>query len=146
MAHTIPDDIRGRWLLNPNQLPADTTLETLIDDAEDVVTVAFAERGEDFNALVTATTIPVSRVKRIVSGIVIRHLHNPAGLRYEQETTGPFTGGRTYIGNTSGIYVTDAEVDELLGLGTGGTTKAYQVDTTPKRPATSINAERVWWG
>lgn len=143
--HTLPLDITNRWLLSEDKLPTDAKLATLIDDAEDVVRVALAEREMDLDALVAATTVPLARVKRIVSGIVIRHLHNPAGVRYEQETTGPFTGGRTYIGNTTGIYVTDAEVDELLGIDKPKSGRAFQVDTTPAsfKPRT-YDSERVW--
>lgn len=142
MAHTVPDDITARWVLDPGALPDTTKLETLIGDAEDVVSLAVQDEGT-LDDLVTAGTIPLARLKRIVSGMVIRFLHNPAGLRYEQETTGPFTAGRTYIGNATGIYITADEVDELLGVEKSESGRAFQVDTTPARPVRVYDAERL---
>lgn len=136
MAYTTSQEICERWM-GQGDLPADAVIVTLIDDAEDTILAAvpdLAERLEDGR-------IPMGRLHKIVSRMIIRHLQNPNGWRQMQETVGPFTRGFTQGGDEPGsVYLTRAERRELLG---GREGKAFQIDTTPTHVhRTSVDAER----
>lgn len=124
--HTSPEDVRDRWL-GDEQIPDDAVLDVHIVDAEDTVRSAIP----DLDQRITDDRIPLERLVKIVSRMVIRHLQNPLGIRQKQETTGPFTGTVTYGGDEPGtIYLTPAERRELLGR---SGQRAFTVDTMPAR-------------
>lgn len=63
--------------------------------------------------------------------MVIRKFRNPEGLRQVQETTGPFSGSRTYGGSEPGsLYITDDELKKLT-IGTAGGQRAFSVSMIP---------------
>jgi len=136
MAYTNVDDIKDRWLVS-DPLPDDAKLETLIDEAEDIVLSAIPDLADR----ISDGRIPLVRLQRIVSRMVIRHIQNPTGVRQTQETTGPFTKGVTYGGDEPGsMYLTDDEKRQLLGKSsTSG--RAFQIDTTPARRVRAYDAE-----
>ena len=125
MAWTSPQDVKDRWLLGDFPVP-DSQLLVLIGDAEDTVGSEFA----DIDARITAETLPVARVQKVVARMVIRHIRNPEGIRQVSETTGPFTGSRTYGGAEPGaMYLTDEDRAELAGVKNGQ--RAFSIDTVP---------------
>lgn len=125
MAWTAPQDVKDRWLLGDFPVP-DSQLMVLIGDAEDTVGSEFA----DIDARILAETLPVARVQKVVARMVIRHIRNPEGIRQINETTGPFTGSRTYGGAEPGsMYLTDEDRAELAGAKSGQ--RAFTIDTVP---------------
>ena len=125
MAWTTPQDVKDRWLLGDFPV-LDQQLAVLIGDAEDTVGSEFA----DIDARILAGTLPVARVQKVVARMVIRHIRNPEGIRQVSETTGPFTGSRTYGGAEPGaMYLTDEDRAELSGVKTGQ--RAFTIDTIP---------------
>lgn len=119
------DDVKGRWLTG--EIPAtDTQLVTLIGDAEDIIVGEFPNIQADIDA----GAVPMGRVARVVSRMVIRLLRNPEGLRQVQETTGPTAGGYTYGGDHPGeLYLTDDDRRDLAGKKAGR--RAFTVSTIP---------------
>ena len=125
MAWTSPQDVKDRWLLG--EVPvSDSQLAVLIGDAEDTVGSEFL----DIQARIDAGTLPLTRVKKVVARMVIRHIRNPEGIRQVSETTGPFTGSRTYGGAEPGaMYLADEDRAELSGAKSGQ--RAFSIDTIP---------------
>ena len=67
----------------------------------------------------------------VVIDMVTRKFRNPEGLRQVQETSGPFSGSRTYGGTEPGsLYLTDDELKKLT-LGTAGGQHAFSVSMFP---------------
>lgn len=131
MSWTQPADITTRWL-GTTSLPTDSQLDTLIGDAEDIISVTFS----DIQARIDATTLPLERVVRVASNMVMRYLRNPDGMRQTSTTTGPFTNSATYGGDEPGtMYMTDKERDDLSGVSQSG---AFSVDTVG---STTIHAD-----
>jgi len=125
MAWTSPQDVKDRWLLGDFPV-LDPQLAVLIGDAEDTVGSEFL----DIQARIDAGTLPLTRVKKVVARMVIRHIRNPEGIRQVSETTGPFTGSRTYGGAEPGaMYLTDEDRAELSGAKSGQ--RAFSIDTIP---------------
>jgi len=68
----------------------------------------------------------------VVIDMVIRKFRNPEGLRQVQESTGPFSGSRTYGGTEPGaLYLTDDDLKKLT-LGTSGGQHAFSVSMFPE--------------
>lgn len=125
MAWTAPQDVKDRWLLGDFPVP-DAQLAVLIADAEDTVGSEFS----DVQVRIDAELLPVGRVQKVVSRMVIRHIRNPEGIRQVSESAGPFAGSRTYGGAEPGaMYLTDEDRAELAGTKTGQ--RAFTIDTTP---------------
>ena len=109
VAWTQPSDIRDRWI---GDLPAgveDNYLLTAIEDVEDQLIILVPELVDQFDDV-----IPLSRVKRVVSRVIIRHLRNPDGVRSLSEATGPVTASVTYSGDDPGALVVTSEDIEVL--------------------------------
>lgn len=117
-----PDDVRARWIGDDLDID-DDALTTLIEDAEDAITVAIP----GIQQMIDAGTIPIVRATRVTARIVARFLRNPTGIRSVQETTGQFTGSTTYAGDDLGqISVTEADRRDLLGKSDPGR-KAFSI-------------------
>jgi hypothetical protein len=113
-------DVTSRWV--GNDVPTDESLvETLLGDAEQIVLATYP----GIQARITAETLPVERVIMVVVAMVTRLLRNPEFVRTVQETVGAFSQSRTYLGNDSGLFLTDSEV-AILRPDTRG--KAFEVD------------------
>lgn len=73
----------------------------------------------------------LDNARDVVIDMVTRKFRNPEGLRQVQETTGPFTGSRTYGGSEPGsLYITDLELKKLALANTGGQ-RAFSVSMMP---------------
>lgn len=131
---TVSDDVRDRWV-GTDAVPAtDAQITTLLDDAEDsvlreipdIATRILRAAGTDTT---TGPSVPLTRVKKVVARMVIRHLRNPEGRRTTQRGAGPFQEGVTYGGDEPGaLYLTDEDRRELGGAYTGG---AFTIDSLP---------------
>jgi hypothetical protein len=119
-------DVKARWLTG--EVPAtDAQVQTLVDDAEDLVLSEFP----GMETLVADGTVRQSTVVRVVSRMVLRVLRNPDGIRQIQETTGQFTGSQTYAGDNPGeVYLTDQDRRDLTGK--RGARRAFTVSTIPR--------------
>ena len=116
-----PDDVRDRWVGGDLDF-TDQTIATLIGDAEDAIRASVPDIDQMIGA-----SVPVERVARVISRMVIRVLRNPEGIRTLQETTGQFSGSTTYAGDVLGeIVFTDDDRRDLLGKGPTGR-RAYSV-------------------
>ena len=134
MSYTTPQDVRDRWL-GDGTPPADAVLQVLIDDAEDTILAAIP----DIDQRISSGAVPLERMKKIVSRMVIRYAKNPEGYRQIQETTGPFTRGYTHGGDEPGsVYLTPSDKRELLGV---SASRAFQIDTTPPLHRRPYDAE-----
>lgn len=130
------EDIQDRWV--GGTIPADSTqVTTLIADAEDTV----AQEFPDIQDRIDVNEVPVERVIKVVSRMVIRHLRNPNGHRTTSQGAGPFQQSITFGGDEPGaLYLTDADRHELAGR-SSLRGKAFSVDMTPQRwPSTPD-----WW-
>ncbi|MEV0267717.1 hypothetical protein AB0H43_02995 [Hamadaea sp. NPDC050747] len=127
MTWATPTDVRDRWL-GPGPLKAtDPQLVTLIADAEDGVLREFPT----IQARIDAATLPLARVVKVVSRMVIRHLHNPDGVRFTQQGAGPFQASRTFVGDDPGaLELSDADRAELAPA----QRRAFSIDTMPVDP------------
>jgi len=73
----------------------------------------------------------LENARDVVIDMVIRKFRNPEGLRQVQETTGPFSGSRTYGGTEPGsLYLTEDEMKKLA-LGSAGGQRAFSVSMFP---------------
>lgn len=127
MVWTTYQNVVDRWTASPAINASQAKVETLIGDAEDTILTNYPT----IQARIDATTLPVARVQKVVSRMVIRHLLNPTGQRSASEARGPFTATVTYGGDEPGsIYLTDQDRRELQES-THARGKAFVVDNTP---------------
>jgi hypothetical protein len=113
-------DVTDRWV--GNDVPTDSALvETLLGDAEQVILATYP----GLQARIDADTIPVERVTMVVVAMVTRLLRNPEWVRTLQETVGAFSQSRTFMGNDSGLFMTESET-AILSPSTR--TKAFEVN------------------
>jgi hypothetical protein len=131
MAWTTADDVTAAWIAPP-EAPSDTDqIELWIDKAERML----RRRVPDLQARIDAeaeaepasTELKKSAVDVVVA-MVIRVFRNPAGIRQENETQGPFTTSKTYGGDVpGGLDVTEDEMAGLQGVAPG----AFSIDLIP---------------
>ncbi len=120
-------DVVDRWV--GNDAPTDETLvETLLADAEQVVLSSYPA----IQARIDADAMPVERVRMVVVAMVTRLLRNPEFVRTVQESVGAFSQSRTYIGNDSGLFLTDGE---LALLRPSAANKAFEMNLAPNASA-----------
>jgi hypothetical protein len=113
-------DVTDRWV--GDDVPTDSSLvETLLGDAEQVILARYPA----IQARIDADTLPVERVIMVVVAMVTRLLRNPEFVRTVQETVGAFSQSRTYLGNDSGLFLTDSE---LSMLSPSNRSKAFEVN------------------
>lgn len=140
MAWTQPSDIRDRWI---GDLPVgveDTYLVTAVEDVEDQLIILVPELVDEFDA-----SIPLTRVKRVVARVIIRHLRNPDGYRSLSEATGPVTASVTYSGNDPGALTVTPEDIEIL-QGRPATKGAWSHSMIPAHSYDAVRAHEpdVW--
>jgi hypothetical protein len=135
MAWAIAQDVRDRWI-GPALDVTDAQIDVLIEDAEDTILGEFADiqqRMDDYDDPPTPANpkaIPLARVIKVVSRIVMRHLRNPEGRRSTSTGAGPFNESVTFGGDEPGILgLTDEDRRELSGIRSGQV--AFTVNTTP---------------
>ena len=106
----------NRWL-GPGPFPIkDEQLSVLIGDAEDTILREFP----DVPSRITAGTLRVETVRKVVSRMVIRQLRNPEGRRQTNRVSGPYTDSITYAGDDLGeMNLSEDDRRELSARGTG---------------------------
>lgn len=120
----------------------DKRLEFLVQDAVDLIEVAFARQGRDFYAELSATPWLEAAARRAVLEMVSAAVMvgSNVGMRSASSTTGPQADSVTYADTESvswgGVRLTD-ELLKLLGLGRYGARGRFP---RPRRWP-----ER-WWG
>lgn len=149
---TVAADVTGRWI-GEKAIPADTEkINLLIADAEDTVLREFPDMQARIDRAAgtdetVGVAVPVVRVKKVVSRMVIRHLRNPEGTRSRMEIGGPFTENVTFGGDEPGeMHLTE---EDLRDLGGGGTSAAFTIDQMPPRivpsgPEAWLDSGRSW--
>ncbi|QOT19730.1 Gp19/Gp15/Gp42 family protein [Paenarthrobacter sp. YJN-5] len=112
---TTPDQVIDRWL-GPGKFPVtDSQLVTLIADAEDTILGEFP----DVDARITAGSLRVDTVRKVVARMVIRQLRNPEGRRQTNTVSGPYTDSVTYAGDDLGeMTLSESDRKELAPRGT----------------------------
>lgn len=141
MAWTQPSDIRDRWIGDLPQGVEDQYLLTAIEDVEDQFIILVPELVDEFGA-----SIPLTRVKRVVARVVIRHLRNPDGYRSLSEATGPVTASVTYSGDDPGALAVLSEDIEIL-QGRAAAKGAWSVSMIPAHSYGSLRRmEPDVWG
>ena len=119
----FPADVRDRWV-GDDLTVTDAQLQVVLEDAVDIVTTEVP----DLERLLESGAVPVERFTRVVSGMVIRFLRNPTGVRTVQPTTGQFSGSTTYAGDSLGELVfTDSDRRALLGKASQRGRRAFSV-------------------
>ena len=135
---TAPEDVTERWILD-EPVPVDNTkLTKLLEDAEDLAIGEFPDIADR----ITAGTLPIARVKRVLARVVIRHLKNPKGLRQAMDTTGPFSTQVMHGGETPGELALSDEDRAELGEARSG--RAFTIDTTPPLPTIYGTGPEGW--
>lgn len=127
MAWTQPSDIRDRWIGDLPLGVEEQYLLTAIEDVEDQFIILVPDLVDEFGA-----SIPLTRVKRVVARVVIRHLRNPDGYRSLSEATGPVTASVTYSGDDPGALSVLTEDIEIL-QGRGAAKGAWSCSMIPDR-------------
>jgi len=113
---TSAADVRSRWIADAVLDATDAQIETLLADVEDTILQEFP----DLPARI-ASGFPLLRVRKVAARVVIRHLHNPDGVRQTTEGAGPYQSGVTYGGTEPGaLALLDAERTELADGVTSG--------------------------
>lgn len=109
--------VTSRWI---GDCPFDIEyIETQIADSLDAIR-SYEPAFDDMD-------IPQSRVTRVVSRIVLRHLKNPDGVRQEQETTDVTSASRTYAGADPGaVAFLESDRRDLFGRGKGAYTVSLE--------------------
>lgn len=132
MAWTQLSDIESRWI---GDLPPGVDvgyIETAIEDVEDQLIVMAPDLVDEFGGLV-----PLDRVRRVVARVIIRHLHNPEGVRVRSEATGPVTASVTHSGDDPGALIVTASDLDILRAG-AGRRRAYGVSLIPEHSFESV--------
>lgn len=129
MTWTVYADVTNRWI-GEDLTATESQVTTLIADAEDTVLRAFPTIQTRIDAI-DNTKLPIARVIKVVSRMVIRHLRNPTGQRSTAETRGPNQMTVTYGGDEPGaLYLTPEDIRELQPL--KQSKRAFMIDTTPE--------------
>lgn len=128
--YTSPEDIRLRMVGASEDTFTDEQINIKIAETED----RFGEQIENFEGRIESGEIPVSRVIRIVAGIVIGHLQNPLGYRTIQDTQGSYSSSVTLAGDTPGsLYISSDDIREMLGKQRGAKQSAFVISTLPQK-------------
>jgi hypothetical protein len=115
------NDVYDRWV--GNDAPDDDNLiQLLLNDAEVVVKSEYP----GIQARIDDELLSVDAVKLVVCRMVLRMLRNPEGLTQWQQTTGPFSQGRSF--SDLDIWMTNDEKSMLAPIRRG---KAFEVDPAP---------------
>jgi hypothetical protein len=114
------EDVTSRWV--GDDVPTDETLvEVLLGDAEQVILASFP----GIQARIDSESIPVERVRLVVVSMVSRLLRNPEWVRSIQETVGPFSHSKTFMGDDSGLFLSERERGLLSP---SNSRRAFEVD------------------
>lgn len=128
MAWTFDNDVISAWI--GSDAPDDLALVTTwIAKAERLIRSAVP----GIQARIDSGTEPdlLANTSDVVIEMVTRKFRNPEGLRTVQESTGPFSGSRTYGGSEPGsLYLTDEELRKLSIAAPGGQ-RAFSVSMIP---------------
>lgn len=131
MSWTAPTDVNDAWI--GEGAPSDPAkVQKWIDKAEREIRY----RVPDIQARIDAEAAEVpSRTELeetavdVVVAMVIRVFRNPEGIRQTNVTTGPFTGSKTYGGDSpGGLALLDDELAKLQGTRSSG---AFTIDLIP---------------
>ena len=128
-------DVLNRWIGGGAPAVNSPVLETLIEDVEDAVLEIFPS----IQIRIDSTELPLSRMKRVIAGVVIRYWNVGQEFRTSySETTGPFAHGASYAtGAGKGIKLTD---DEIKSLSPDRTKRAFTVSMAPR-----AHSHHPWW-
>lgn len=105
-------DVKDRYTGDPYSLPIEEILDTIIDDAEDILLVKI----EELEDLVEQGEIKANRVKRIVSNAVIRYLNTGSeGIVSHSMSS---SGNSEWVNydpksNKSSVFYTEEEIKQL---------------------------------
>lgn len=128
--YTSPEDIRLRMVGASEDTLTDEQINVKIAETED----RFGEAIERFENRIESGEIPVTRVIRIVSAIVVGHLQNPLGYRSIQDTQGSYSSSLTFAGDTPGsLYISSDDIKEMLGKPRGSKQSAFTISTLPQK-------------
>lgn len=108
-----PDDVRSRWVDGDFPEISDVVLGTRIGDAEMVVE---AEFPDVYRAAAAGDARMLHRVVRVVAGMVVRLLSNPAGASSVTEQAGPFSTTATHGSGVGDVHLTEADRRILRGV------------------------------
>lgn len=125
MNWTTPEMVLKRWVSDGAPQADSDTFTTLIDDAEDCILKVYPNIQERIDN----GSMPIKRVQRVVSQVVIRYYKLMNEVRsYYSETTGPFSqAGNIDAGLPKGMSLTQDEIDSLSK--TDNSSKAFSFST-----------------
>lgn len=112
MSWVTPQEVLNRFIDADKPDVTDAVLLTLIEDVEDAVLEIFP----NLQSRIDAMAIPLARVKRVVSQVVIRSWKISQEYRASySEASGPFSHGAGYGSGEAGkgIRLTDDEIKSL---------------------------------
>lgn len=131
MSWTGTDDVTDAWI-GTGAPTDDALIQKWIDKAEREIRSRVTDLQARLDAEADAdppTTDLRDTAVDVVVAMVTRVFRNPEGIRQRNTTTGPFTEGATYGGDTPGSLIpTDDELAKLQGVSAGG---AYTIDMIP---------------
>lgn len=109
-----PDDVRGVWLLDEEDLPDDTKISKWIARAQRLIESTrrqYAPSSQPIAARIAGDESLAETVSDLVVAMVCRVFSNPEGVRSAMDVTGPLTSNVTYGGDDPGtLYVTSKEM------------------------------------
>lgn len=112
MKYVEIQDVKNRYTGDPYTLPADEILSTIIEDAEDILSVKIP----NIDDLVSSSEISPARVKRIVSNAIIRFLNTASeGIASNSLSYGGNYEQVMYDSkyNKSSVFYTEEELNQL---------------------------------
>lgn len=129
MAWTLATDVTSSWI--GGDAPDDAALiDSWIAKAERLIRSEVPGIQERIDGWLEPDLL--DNASDVVVEMVTRKFRNPEGLRTVQDTTGPFSGSRTYGGTEPGaLYLTADEVKKLSITKSSGQ-RAFTVDNFPR--------------
>ena len=125
---TTAADVTGAWIGDGEPLD-DDKIDLWIGKAERLLRYRIPSLAGRITADTSGELLATTR--DVVVAMVTRVFRNPEGVRQWQETTGPFTNGKTYAGDTpGGLTITDEELQRLDGM-TSSTQRAFGISQLP---------------
>lgn len=129
MAWTTAADVLAAWI--GDDAPTDTAkVDNWIGKAERLLRAKVPTLTARIAVVPVVEPDLLGNVKDVVTEMVQEVFRNPERIRQLQETTGPFTGSKTFGGDRPGALVVTADQISLLSAA-GSSAGAFTIDMIP---------------
>jgi hypothetical protein len=135
-----PQDVADRWRpLTEDELPK---VSALLRDAS----VTIRARFPGIDSQVTSGAVDKDAVLAVCSRMVKRAMLAPSdGISQTSETVGPYSGSQTYANPLGNIFLTAADINDIIGYQPRGSSHRYS-NTTIRRTPSLTDLEGLYDG